>query len=108
VKHELIKHVGVDCFYVRSAVQDKITALQYVPSEIQLVDLPRPILKLNIVFFFPNSMWLIHLEFERGGGVREMYSFFYFPFVEGSICKATLYILAFWPMDRVSCHCQFS
>jgi hypothetical protein len=39
VKHELTKHVGVDCFYVRSAVQDKIIALQYVPSEIQLVDL---------------------------------------------------------------------
>jgi hypothetical protein len=31
--------------------------------------------------------------------VVEMYSFFYFPFVEGSICKATLYILSFWPME---------
>jgi hypothetical protein len=39
VKHELTKHVRVDCFYVRSAVQDKITALQYVLSEIQLADL---------------------------------------------------------------------
>jgi hypothetical protein len=39
VKHELTKHVGVDCFYVQSAVQDKIIALQYVPSEIQLADL---------------------------------------------------------------------
>jgi hypothetical protein len=39
VKHELTKHVGVDCFYVRSDVQDKIIALQYVPSEIQLTDL---------------------------------------------------------------------
>jgi hypothetical protein len=39
VKHELTKHVGVDCFYVRSAVQDKIITLQYVPSEIQLADL---------------------------------------------------------------------
>jgi hypothetical protein len=28
--------------------------------------LPRSILKLNIVFFFPNSIWLIHLEFEGG------------------------------------------
>jgi hypothetical protein len=27
VKHELTKHVGVDCFYVRSGVQDKIVAL---------------------------------------------------------------------------------
>jgi hypothetical protein len=27
LKHELTKHVGVDCFYVRSAIQDKIVAL---------------------------------------------------------------------------------
>jgi hypothetical protein len=27
VKHELTKHVGVDCFYVRSAIQDKIISL---------------------------------------------------------------------------------
>jgi hypothetical protein len=27
VKHELTKHVRVDCFYVRSDVQDKIVAL---------------------------------------------------------------------------------
>jgi hypothetical protein len=39
VKHELTKHVGVYCFYVRSDVQDKIVVLQYVPSEIQLADL---------------------------------------------------------------------
>jgi hypothetical protein len=39
VKHELIKHVDVDCFYVRSTIQDKIVALQYVLSEIQLADL---------------------------------------------------------------------
>jgi hypothetical protein len=39
VKHELTKHAGVDCFYVRSAIQDKIVALQYVPSEIQLANL---------------------------------------------------------------------
>jgi hypothetical protein len=34
VKHELTKHVGVDCFDVRSAVHVKIVALQYTPSEI--------------------------------------------------------------------------
>jgi hypothetical protein len=39
VKHELTKHVGMDYFYVRSTIQDKIIALQYVPSEIQLADL---------------------------------------------------------------------
>jgi hypothetical protein len=38
-EHELTKHVGVNCFYVRSGVQDKIVSLQYVPSEIQLTDL---------------------------------------------------------------------
>ena len=38
VKHELTKHIGVDAFYVRAAVQDQVVALQYVPSELQLAD----------------------------------------------------------------------
>jgi hypothetical protein len=57
VKHELTKHVGVDCFYVRSAVQDKIIALQYVTSEIQLADLlTKAHTRAQHCFFFPNSM----------------------------------------------------
>jgi hypothetical protein len=40
--------------------------------------LPRPTLELNIVFFFSNSIWLIHLEFE--GDVGDTYVV-YFPFV---------------------------
>ena len=39
VKHELTKHIGVDAYYVRAAVQDHVIALQYVPSELQLADL---------------------------------------------------------------------
>jgi hypothetical protein len=38
VKHELIKHVGVDAHFTRSQVQDGVVALQYVPSELQLAD----------------------------------------------------------------------
>jgi hypothetical protein len=38
VKHELTKHIGVDAFFVRTAVQNQILALQYVPSELQLAD----------------------------------------------------------------------
>uniref|UniRef100_A0A8I6XK97 Uncharacterized protein n=1 Tax=Hordeum vulgare subsp. vulgare TaxID=112509 RepID=A0A8I6XK97_HORVV len=38
VKHELTKHIGVDAFYVRAALQDQVVALQYVPSELQLAD----------------------------------------------------------------------
>ena len=38
VKHELTKHIGVDAFYVRAAVQDQVVAFQYVPSELQLAD----------------------------------------------------------------------
>ena len=38
VKHELTKHIGVDAYYVRAAVQDHVIALQYVPSELQLAD----------------------------------------------------------------------
>ena len=38
MKHELTKHIGVDAYYVRAAVQDHVIALQYVPSELQLAD----------------------------------------------------------------------
>jgi hypothetical protein len=38
VKHELIKHIVVDAFFVCTAVQDQILALHYVPSELQLAD----------------------------------------------------------------------
>jgi hypothetical protein len=38
VKHELTKHSGVDAHFMRSQVQDGVVALQYVPSELQLVD----------------------------------------------------------------------
>jgi hypothetical protein len=38
VKHELTKHIGVDAFYVRQAVQDQVMALHYVPFELQLAD----------------------------------------------------------------------
>jgi hypothetical protein len=44
--------------------------------------LPRPIPELIIIFFFPNSMWLIHLEFEGGRGL-EIYRFSYFSFCIG-------------------------
>jgi hypothetical protein len=39
VKHQLTKHIGIDCFYVWSAVQDHVVSLQYVPLELQLADL---------------------------------------------------------------------
>jgi hypothetical protein len=38
VRHELSKHIGVDAFFSRAAVQDEVIALQYVPSELQLAD----------------------------------------------------------------------
>jgi hypothetical protein len=38
VKHELTKHIGVDAHFTRSQVQVGVVALQYVPSELQLVD----------------------------------------------------------------------
>uniref|UniRef100_A0A8R7R8J0 Reverse transcriptase Ty1/copia-type domain-containing protein n=1 Tax=Triticum urartu TaxID=4572 RepID=A0A8R7R8J0_TRIUA len=38
VKQDLTKHIGVDAFYGRAGVQDQVIALQYVPSELQLVD----------------------------------------------------------------------
>jgi hypothetical protein len=38
VKHELTKHVSVDAHFTQSQVHDGVVALQYVPSELQLVD----------------------------------------------------------------------
>jgi hypothetical protein len=56
VKHELTKHIGIDCFYVRSVVKEKTIALQYVSSY----------LELTIVFFFPNSMFIVFSSLYRG------------------------------------------
>jgi hypothetical protein len=67
VKHELTKHLGVDAHFTRSQVQDGVVALQYVPSELQLVDFftkaRRLRLALIINFTSPNSVLLIHHEF---------------------------------------------
>jgi hypothetical protein len=38
VQHELTKHIGVDAHFTRSQIQDCVVALQYVPSELQLID----------------------------------------------------------------------
>ena len=39
MKHQLTKHIGIDCFYVQSAVQDHVVSPHYVPSELQHADL---------------------------------------------------------------------
>jgi hypothetical protein len=39
IKHELTKYIGVDTHFTRSQVHDDIVALQYIPSELQLIDL---------------------------------------------------------------------
>jgi hypothetical protein len=38
VQHELTKHIGVDAFFVRAAVQVQSLALHYVRSELTLAD----------------------------------------------------------------------
>jgi hypothetical protein len=34
VKHQLTKHIGIDCFYVWSEVHDHVVSLHYVPSKL--------------------------------------------------------------------------
>jgi hypothetical protein len=51
VKHELTKNIGVDAHFTWSQVQDGIVALQYVPSELQLID------------FFMKAQTLAHHQF---------------------------------------------
>lgn len=38
IKHELIKHIGVDVYYTHAHVQDDVIDLHYVPSKLQLAD----------------------------------------------------------------------
>jgi hypothetical protein len=38
VKHELTKHISGYASFVRTALQDHVMALPYVPSELQLAD----------------------------------------------------------------------
>jgi hypothetical protein len=70
VKHELVKHIGVDVSFTRSHCHQKTIDLQYVPSELQVADLYTKaqttaqhqfhLSKLNA------SDPLLHLEFEGG------------------------------------------
>jgi hypothetical protein len=74
VKHELTKHVGVDCFYVRSTIQDKIVAFRYVLSEIQL-----------------------HVQWERW--VRVYSVFIVSPLFKGLFVKCPFVYLPFGPLE---------
>jgi hypothetical protein len=38
MKHELVKHIGVDVSFTRSHCHQKTIDLQYVPSKLQLAD----------------------------------------------------------------------
>jgi hypothetical protein len=65
VKHDLTKHVDVDAHFTRSQVQDDVVALQYVPSELQLVDFfTKAQTRAHHQFYLSNSVLLIHHEFE--------------------------------------------
>jgi hypothetical protein len=63
IKLELTKHIGVDVHFTRSHVQDGVVALQYVPSELQLVDFFTKA-QTRARFSSLNSVLLIHHEFE--------------------------------------------
>jgi hypothetical protein len=51
IKHELIKHIGVDAYFMRSHVLDGVVAFQYVTAELQLTD------------FFTNAQTRVHYQF---------------------------------------------
>jgi hypothetical protein len=51
VKHELTKHIGVDAYYIWAQVQDDVITLQYVPSELKLVN------------FFTKAQTCVHHQF---------------------------------------------
>ena len=71
VKHELTKHIAVDASFIRAGVQDHITALQYVPSELQLADFFTKAQTRVQHGFLLSILGVIHHELK--GGVLEMY-----------------------------------
>ncbi|WVZ87141.1 LOW QUALITY PROTEIN: hypothetical protein U9M48_033828 [Paspalum notatum var. saurae] len=67
VKHELTKHIGVDAYYTRARVRDDVITLRYVPSNYGwLIFLTKARTEISIGFISPNSVCLIHPEFEGG------------------------------------------
>jgi hypothetical protein len=86
VKHELTKHIGVDAHFTRSQIQDGIVAFQYVPLELQLTDFfTKAQNRANNQFSHPNSVLLIHHEFE-GGSIRYVLAFSIIVFLQRVIC----------------------
>jgi hypothetical protein len=65
VKHEFTKDIDVDAYYTWSHVHVSVIALRYVLSELRLTDFSRRLRLAPIISFTsPNSVLLIHHEFE--------------------------------------------
>jgi hypothetical protein len=107
VKYELTKHIGVDAHFTRSQVQDGVVALQYMPSKLQLAYFLRRLrLALIISFTSPNSVLLIHHEFD--GGIRYVLAFFIIVFLQRILCiffpSCTCIYSDIWPSDEYMCY----
>jgi hypothetical protein len=103
LKYELTKHVGVNSHFMRSQVQDGVVALQYVPSELQLVD------------FFIKSQPHAHYQFYLSKlsvvdppwvweNIRYILVFLLLYFFKGIFIYSPSYIyMSLWPTDKYIC-----
>jgi hypothetical protein len=72
IKHEFTKYIGVDAYYTWSQVHDSVIALQYVPSELHLVD-----------FFMKAQTQYCWTIMSLRGGIRYVLSFSIVLFIQG-------------------------
>jgi hypothetical protein len=102
VKHELTKHVGVDCFYVQSTIQDKIIALQYVPSlEDSACRLTHQGPYSSSTLFSSFQTQCASSTLNLKGGVSNMYMSSYLPLVQGPHCNVHLYVFGLGPFNTL-------
>lgn len=68
-----IKHIEVDCHFVRDAIIDGLIDPSFVPAKAQLVDLLlRLLASLSLIFSYPSWAFFILPILQLEGGVKEI------------------------------------
>jgi hypothetical protein len=82
VEHEVTNHIGVDAYYTQAQDQDGVITIQYVLSELQLVDFfMKTQTCTHYQFYLSKLNVLIHRVFE--GTIRCIIAFYIYVFLQG-------------------------